>query len=185
MVGAFTVFNVRGCICVKEAPFSALLFEFTLQNQVSFGTMECSGTAALPQQLDLSAISSSSDKLGSGSRCCKGGMSLPAAALTSAASHVFSLNSSSFASSCIAALVHGAPGCGNASYRTLCLRLPSHFIRQEHSSRKRCTGFGRGLQTNRLFFICIRHSGNAFLSNFAFILHSGHSLLCPSHPGRV
>jgi hypothetical protein len=42
-------------------------------------------------------------------------MSLPAARLISAASHIFSLSSSSFATSCIAALVHGASGSGNTS----------------------------------------------------------------------
>jgi hypothetical protein len=78
----------------------------------------------LPQQLELSAFGSSNHKSNQSQHGCNRGMSLPAANLISAASHVFSLSSSSFATSSIAALVHGAPGSGNIS-ALLLLRMPN------------------------------------------------------------
>ena len=55
-------------------------------------------------------------------------MPLPTAALISAASQVFSVGSSSFASSCIAALVHGPPGCGKALSRSLATNSTHHLL---------------------------------------------------------
>jgi hypothetical protein len=55
-------------------------------------------------------------------------MPLPSAALISAASQVFSVGSSSLASSCIAALVHGPPGCGKNLSRLVATRSSHHIL---------------------------------------------------------
>jgi hypothetical protein len=84
-----------------------------------FDGKECCGTAALPQQLELTANGNSIPNKNSSARS----MSLSATALITAASHIFSMSSIPPATSCVAALVHGPPGCGNALSRLFMLLI--------------------------------------------------------------